>query len=944
MLNINEIAKSYKTELLQKEYNKYSRYFFDFQKHIELCLQELIITTTERNNLLKSLNDVIRLLNTIYNMRVLDSFDNVNDIHDVCSDSNTVLDVMQLYGTLRIQDTNCTVFTSFNTAFREINVMIQNKIASKIGFPNLSMALRIIIGSKYKWVFNKQTTNTIKLLNKIFVPLHFRIEKLDDQRLIFVEGSNFKKDVLIQNCVSIYVKKVSSRKRYIVLTGYFVSDALNIVIRTSQICFGFIHAKKKEFEDYVVSKGEVSEGFIKGYIRNIDLYDIFVLSKDEFLAKITKDYILYQRLIKLPFMILIKEFNKEDDEIGGCLRNMFWIIKLLLMGGEDSINVAGLLFSISKEKGRVASGGESEFCIADIIYKNLSYVLQIKLKKTGSNIKKELDRVRLMTSDDVDLKKQVVVCVGMPDYVKKAAFEKIEEMKTVNNEYYKQLLYVKTLLNFPWSGSDVFLEVGRSKEKSRIFLDKVIDGLDRRVYGHKDCKEVVKELIGKWLCNPNSSGSSIGLMGPPGVGKTLLAKAVGEVLEIPFVQITLGGQNDGDLLHGHGYTYSGSQPGLIIKKMVEAGNPRCIMYFDELDKACKKYDTNEIFNILIHITDPNMNNEFQDRFFQEIKFPLNKVLFIFSYNDSTAIDGVLMDRIQEIEVKPFKLQDKKNIVEHFLVKEMCQMVGLDVGKVKFSSEAVNCIIEQYTNEPGIRELKRKFEKIFLKLNIKRIYGDDGDVVVDRADIEKYLGMEVIHLQCVEDAGNGGRIGVINGLFATDRGQGGIMTIEICNKFTKDGINLKLTGSQKKVMRESVFTAYTTAMNFIDNNIVEEYVKKFPCGFHVNVPSLATPKDGPSAAIAFTVAFISKILGKQVRNDIAMTGEIELTGKISRVGGLQYKLMGAKRAGVKLVLLPFENKYDIEQIQKEYPELCDDTFKVVLVNDLSQVLPHVFVNH
>jgi ATP-dependent Lon protease len=177
-------------------------------------------------------------------------------------------------------------------------------------------------------------------------------------------------------------------------------------------------------------------------------------------------------------------------------------------------------------------------------------------------------------------------------------------------------------------------------------------------------KKSLLQIIGKWISNPSSQGTSFGLVGPPGVGKTLLAKSVSTALDIPFIQITLGGQNDGELLHGHGYTYSGSQPGLIIKKMVEAGKARCILYFDELDKSTSKHgNINEITSILIHLTDPNMNKTFQDRFFQGIDFPLDKVIMIFSYNDSQKIDPILLDRLFEIKVDPYSINEKIIIVK-----------------------------------------------------------------------------------------------------------------------------------------------------------------------------------------------------------------------------------------------------------------------------------------
>lgn len=941
--------KDFKINNLLEEYNKYSEIFLNFQNHIEKCYTEHILTINDRNNLLKSLNDLVRQLNTTYNIAMIDVYDNnklnKNEVMNE-KESNELRNLMNIHKMLGIND--------FNDPFSDICKSLLSKIGSKIGFPSIHIALSLLISDQYKYLFDDESLNILKLFDHIFIPLKYQLESINNKELIIknisIKKTEIDKDILIINCAKISIK--FNENQLINLYGYFLIDSLNVTIKTSQLCNNFIYQKKKEIETYIISKKEINDKFLRSYLRNISACDIIILSNEEFLEKIREDYKIYNKLIKLSIICLMKEFVKEENNIKACIINMYNVIRLLLLGTEESINIAGLLFATSKEKKM-----DGDLSISDIIYKNLSYLSQIKLKKTTNSIKSEIDRIKAMSIDDIDIKKQIAVCKNMPDTVKKAAFEKIEEMKNSNNEYYKQLLYVRTLLSFPWPSPDddtFFSDIGKSKEKSKNFLNNVINKLNNKVYGHQECKDSIKELIGKWICNPSSSGSAIGLAGPPGVGKTLIAKAIGESLGIPFVQITLGGQNDGELLHGHGYTYSGSQPGMIVKKMVEAGNSRCIMYFDELDKACKKYEGNEIYNILIHITDPNINSEFQDRFFQEIKFPLNKVLFIFSYNDSSQIDPILMDRIKEIEVKPFKFMDKKIILNKFLIKEMCELVGFENESIKFDDQTIDFIINQYTNEAGVRELKRKLEKIFLKLNIDRIYNTNvfekinnlsknKPVTLTNQLIGNYLGKNNLHIQYIHKEN---LIGVINGLYATDSGQGGILPIQIFDNYTNsdDKFTLKLTGSQRRVMRESVISAFTTAIHCIRQDIRDEYIRMHPHGLHVHTPaSCATPKDGPSGGGAFSAGFVSRILNKKIRNDIAITGEIELTGKITKIGGLQYKLPGAKRAGIKLVLVSAENFDEIETMKKEYTDLFDDNFKVILVENLSQILEHALVD-
>jgi endopeptidase La len=974
MTNIS--IKEYKIHNLQREYNKFSIYFQNFQKHIEKCYNENIISINDRNTNLKLINDFLSQLNTTYNNNMM-SYQPINtgllsDILNLPDTSTNILDDIQnlvnLYKILKID----TIYKKnkyaydiiFNDPFVDIRKNVVHKIGSKIGFYTVIDGITLILNEHYDKLYTKETIKYLNIYDKIFVPLKYSKIVVTDPNInaqIFFKkhdnsndgnnnnNSNNNNEVLINGYTELYLQKIDDKPNvYIVFKGYFSQDPLNIIIRTSQICNNFIYQKKKAIELYI-NNTDINEKFAKSYLRNSSIQDILVLSEDEYIKQLDDDYKLYSKLIKLSFMNLMKEFVKDDKL---SIKHMYNIIRLLLLGSDEHINIAGLLFGISKEKKPGV-----ELSISDIIFKNLNYSSQIKLRKTNFNIRTELEKIKTLSTDDVDLKKQLIVCKNIPDIVKKSALEKVEEMKSSNNEYYKQLLYVKTILNYPWPSQDddtFFADIGKNKSKSKDFLDSVVNKLNDKVYGHEECKDSIKELIGKWISNPSASGSSIGLEGPPGVGKTLIAKAIGDALNIPFVQITLGGQNDGEILHGHGYTYSGAQPGMVVKKMVEAGSARCIMYFDELDKACKKHDSNEIYNILIHMIDPNTNAEFQDRFFQEVNFPLNKVLFIFSYNDSSLIDNILMDRIKEIRVKPFKLQDKKIITNTFLMKEMSELVGFENGSVIIDDDNIEYIIEDYTYEPGVRDLRRKLEKLFLKLNIDRIYNKnvfekvdtitkENPVILNKEFIQQYLGKQNIHIQYVHENDT---IGVINGLFATDAGKGGVLPIQIYCNYTgcDDKFTLKLTGSQKRVMRESVISAFTAAMHIIKDHIRDSFITKYPNGFHIHTPSGAVPKDGPSAGCAFATAFVSRMLNKKIRHDIAMTGEIELTGKVTKIGGLQYKLTGAKRAGVKLVLISKENEDDVEKIRKDYKDLFENNFDVKLVENLKDVLQYALVDY
>ena len=938
---MTEEIKKYKLYYLQLKYNKIIGIINDIEEHYNVLINNHLIDN--QNNFSNVLYDIIKNLNAHYNNSINYYLENINtDIDEF------IKTVGQLDNTIILKLIDNYSNDIPTNIFKETELEINNLI-KQFGYKDLKSMLKYLFSPNY---FEKSVIDYINELNDIVIPIGYKIINNNINNLYYWKVPNkFDTNDVLNKKRELWLKLINNN--YICIYLYFKIDKFSCKTKTSQIKSPILQKNKTNIISRLENYGiNVDTKFLKSFMRHDYLGNIYCLSEVEYCDYLTKNYQKYTKLIESTFVSIMKDFVSQDN-----VKKMFEIIFLLLLGPDESIDIAGLLIGLIKEKKT-----SKFFNIFDIYYDNMTFYIQSKIKKSNINIKNSIEKIKSINIDDVDYKKQLIINKNIPNNVKSMVLEKIEEMKSFNNEYYKQLLYVKTILNYPWSSSndDLYFEnLKNDKKKSIEYLSNIELKLNSACYGHEEAKKLLIQMIGKWISNPGSMGTSFGLVGPPGVGKTLLAKSVSKALDIPFAQITLGGQNDGEILHGHGYTYSGSQPGMIIKKMVEMGKSRCILYFDELDKACSKHGTiNEITSILIHLTDPNMNKSFQDRFFQGIDFPLDKVIMIFSYNDSSKIDSILLDRLKEIKVSPYTIEDKVNICSNHIIQEMAENVALD--NINISEDIIRYLIDNYTNEAGVRDIKRKIEDIFMHLNIEKIYNKGlfqplnknkkikkiNKINLNKEKIIEILKEPDIYKRVINDVNE---IGIINGLYATNNGDGGITPIQIYPNMqhSKDKYEVKLTGKQGDTMKESVLCSLTAAIEWLKHSEYKEnlehlmntYVKN---GFHVHTPDGATPKDGPSAGCAFTCAFISRILNKPIKNDIAMTGEIELTGKISKIGGLEFKLQGAKKAGIKTVYIPYENKKDLDEIKNKYKNLIDNNFNVITVKHINELIHEIII--
>ena len=488
-------------------------------------------------------------------------------------------------------------------------------------------------------------------------------------------------------------------------------------------------------------------------------------------------------------------------------------------------------------------------------------------------------------------------------------------------------------------------------KKVKKFLDNLQVIMDKAVYGHDEAKRQIIQMTGQQIRNPKSKGNVLGIYGPPGNGKTSLVKdGIAKAMDKPFVFISLGGATDSSFLEGHSYTYEGSIYGRIVNGLITSKCMDPIIYFDELDKISKTHKGDEITNLLVHLTDPIQNSHFRDKYFHGIDIDLSRATIIFSYNDPHNVNPILMDRITNVETKYLMINQKVHIAKNYLLPNMMIEMGLQTNDIVISEDTIREIIDKYTYEGGVRKLKSTLYSICRELNLANLVKDsvNGDLVKFPFTIEsdhiKFLlkdRMEIDHDKIHKED----KPGIVNGLWANSYGNGGVLSIETMLVPSSSFLSVKATGHLEKVIKESTEVATSLAWNYLPEETKTKYLaesKDKPLGIHIHCPDGATPKDGPSAGAALTIALYSLLTGSKIRHDIAMTGEINLEGKVTAIGGLEEKLEGAKRAGVKLVLFPKENVKHLNKIKERNTLLLDDNFRVIPIESFEDVIKHSLI--
>lgn len=535
-------------------------------------------------------------------------------------------------------------------------------------------------------------------------------------------------------------------------------------------------------------------------------------------------------------------------------------------------------------------------------------------------IQKELGIAKDDKTAELERLKARLEDVELPDHAAERIaeeFDKFSVLESGSPEYNVTRNYLDLLTSLPWDNTT----------EDRLDLVEAAKILDRDHEGLADVKERILEFLGVGITRGEVAGSILLFVGPPGVGKTSLGRSIARTLDREFYRFSLGGMRDEAEIKGHRRTYIGAMPGKFIQAIKETGSSNPVIMLDEIDKIGASFQGDPA-SALLEVLDSEQNSDFLDHYL-DTRFDLSKVLFVCTANSLDTIPGPLLDRMEVIHLSGYLAEEKLAIASNHLLPKLIKDTGLDRKKISIDKAALRKVIEGYAREAGVRRLEKLLGKIVRKAVMKLVRGGEKRVRVTATDIPEYLGSPIY-----ENDSRVQGVGVVNGLAWTSNG-GATLSIEAtrAHEFSR---GLKLTGQLGDVMKESAEIAYSYVLsNARQLGVDPAYFEN--AFLHLHVPAGATPKDGPSAGVTMTSALVSLARGKKLKRDIAMTGEVTLTGQVLAVGGIQEKILAAKRAGIKTVILPQANRGAFDEL----PEAVVKGIKVHFAAHYDDVLEVLF---
>jgi ATP-dependent Lon protease len=543
------------------------------------------------------------------------------------------------------------------------------------------------------------------------------------------------------------------------------------------------------------------------------------------------------------------------------------------------------------------------------------------LREQMKAIQKELGEKEGKTGEIADLTDKIEKA-GMPDHVKQAAQKELDRYEKIPSSSAESSVirnYIDWLLSLPW----------KDKTEDDLDIHRAERILNQDHYGLEKVKERVLEYLAVQQLTHSLKGPILCLAGPPGVGKTSLARSIAKSLKRNFVRVSLGGVRDESEIRGHRRTYVGAMPGRIIQGMKKAGTINPVFLLDEIDKMSNDF-RGDPSSAMLEVLDPEQNFNFSDHYIEE-PYDLSKVMFIATANNLSTIPGPLLDRMEIISIAGYTEIEKVHITKDHLLPKELEEHGLSKGTLQIRDEAILRVVRYYTREAGVRSLERQLAAICRKTAKVVVAGEKKRVIITEKNLEEFLGKPRFHYGQAEMED---QVGVATGLAYTTVG-GDTLQIEVSLSPGKG--KLVLTGKLGDVMKESAQAAFSYVRSKTKElGIDEDFHEKYD--IHIHVPEGAVPKDGPSAGITIATALVSALTGRAIHREVGMTGEITLRGRVLPIGGLKEKTLAAHRAGLTKIIIPKDNEKDIEDI----PETIRNDLNFVIVSDVDEVLRHALV--